>query len=440
MPTRPAGDRFQDTGQLHDDPVEDVQLDAQGKARGTDGRLLEDRKVTAERATTTHSGRRSQARVRRRLVKVLRRRRIARAAALDVLVAEDLHIGAGRDPAMATHGETLIRAVGEAAADRRMARSQRGLDRAGRIDQLQARQAKLRIRAGQGYNGLARHADGGHQTVVELRDLQEGLRAQIDSEIAQGSRKHQRLPRWIRQLPKLVLAADFCLLLYFFSGITNVNWARPLSADLTFAVLLATVVTTLSYGFLGFTGYRLRIHKITGTIHREDLEGLTRTAAAAAVVGSVFIAALIFIRMRTEVLSALGPRGWVTALVIALVLAAVSLLGNFLVVGIRALDGSRVDSPPGGALRGHRRSAVPGAPEKREIRPPRAPRRGSAWRRVAPRAGPGGDRSRISPGLGRAGHHGGARGSPGRRRSTAARCLTRAVTIVKPVTAISTLP
>ena len=48
----------------------------------------------------------------------------------------------------------------------------------------------------------------------------------------------------------------------------------------------------------------------------------------------------MFVRMRAEVLDALGPQGWVTALVIAVVLAVVSALANFLVVLIHALDGS----------------------------------------------------------------------------------------------------
>ena len=68
--------------------------------------------------------------------------------------------------------------------------------------------------------------------------------------------------------------------------------------------------------------------------------GLTRTACAAAAVGIAVIAALMFIRMQAEALIALGPAGWVTALVIALVVAVVSVLANFLVVAIHALDGS----------------------------------------------------------------------------------------------------
>ncbi|MGH3197201.1 MAG: hypothetical protein ACRDNT_14975 [Streptosporangiaceae bacterium] len=100
-------------------------------------------------------------------------------------------------------------------------------------------------------------------------------------------------------------------------------------------------MTTPCYGFLAFAGYRLRGYKDhSGGIAFGDLDGLTRAACGAAAAGMAVVAVLMFIRMRAEVLYALGSQGWVTALVIALVLAVVSLLANFLVVTIHALDGS----------------------------------------------------------------------------------------------------
>ena len=286
--------------------------------------------------------RRARARLRRGLSKVLRHQRVTQRSALDVLLAEDHHIGANRDPARATHAETVVRAAGKAGADGHLVRSQRRLDRAARrIDRQRARQARLLVRAGHRQHDLVRHPDGGQETVADLQRCQAAQRSQIEDEMARGSRKHRRLPRWIGHVPKLVLVVDFCLLLYFFAGITDVNWASPLSANLAFAVLLAAMVTTLCYGFLAFAGYRLRGYKDhSGGIAFGDLDGLTGAACAAAAVGMAAIAALMFIRMRTEVLYALGPQGWVTALVIALVVAVVSLLANFLVVAIHALDGS----------------------------------------------------------------------------------------------------
>ena len=286
--------------------------------------------------------RRARARLRRGLAKVLRRRQVTRRGALDVLLAEDHHIGANRDPARATHGETVVRTAGKVGADGHLARSQRRLDRAARrIDRQRARQARLIIRAGHRQHDLVRHPDGGQETVADMQRCQAAQRAQIEDEMARGSRKHRRLPRWIGHVPKLVLLVDLCLLLYFFAGITDVDWASPLSANLAFAVLLAIMVTTLCYGFLAFAGYRLRGYKDhSGGIAFGDLDGLTRAACGAAAAGMAVIAVLMFIRMRTEVLYALGPQGWVTALVIALVVAVVSLLANFLVVAIHGLDGS----------------------------------------------------------------------------------------------------
>ncbi len=144
--------------------------------------------------------------------------------------------------------------------------------------------------------------------------------------------------RWI---PKYVLAFDFCLLLYFFAGITNVSWASSLSLPLAFATVLAAMVTVLSYGFLAFTGHRLRSQKNhAGTIHPEELDGFTIAAFGIAIVVVAVLAMLMFLRIRTEVLYALGAQAQVTALMIGVAVAVVSAVANFLVIAIHAFDGS----------------------------------------------------------------------------------------------------
>jgi hypothetical protein len=323
--------------------VQDVVTPAPGI--GPDGAYPYGQPDLAAAVSAQRAQRRSGTRLQRSLARLLRRRRISRAAAhdaLSALAAENQHMGAGRDPGLATHGETLVRATGNAGADAHLARSQRRLNRAARrTDRLRARQARLLVRAGHRAGDLVRHPDGGQETVTSLQRHQAAQRAQIQDEMARGSRKHHRLPRWIGRTPKLVLLVDFCLLLYFFAGITDVNWASPLSANLAFAVLLAAMVTTLSYGFLAFAGYRLRSYKDhSGAVSFRDLDALTWMACGASIAGVAAVAALMFIRMRTEVLYALGPQATGTALMIALVVAVVSVLANFLVVGIHALDGS----------------------------------------------------------------------------------------------------
>ena len=286
--------------------------------------------------------RRSRARLQRSLGIMLRKARVTHRTALAALLAEDGHIADGRDPARPTHTETVVRAAAKRGADTHLARSQRRLNRAARrIDRLRAREATLLIRAGHRKHDLVRHPGGGHETVCDVQQHQAALRARIDDEMARGSRKHQRMPWWIGSIPKLVLIFDFGLLLYFFAGITDVDWSSPVSVSLAFAVLLAAMVTMLSYGFLAFTGYRLRGYKDhSGAVAADDLDAFTRIACGASFAGVIVIATLMFVRMRTEVLYALGSQAGFTVLMIALVLAVVSVLANFLVVAIHALDGS----------------------------------------------------------------------------------------------------
>jgi hypothetical protein len=293
--------------------------------------------VLAERARWRARGQLHSA-----LGRLVRRRRLSWRAALAALSAEDQHVGAARDLARKTHTESLVQALGKRAADASLAKSQRRLDRKLRkAERLQARQARLRVRAEHRARDRVRHPDGGHDTAERLERAGSDLRGRITAELADGSRKHGRLPRWIRHVPQLVLVVDFSLLLYFFAGITNVDWDSPVSSSLGFAILLGLMVTTLTYGFLSFTGYRLRMYKDhSGAIALRDLDGLTRAACGAAAGGAAIIATLMFVRMRAEVLDALGSQGWVTAVVIAAVLAAVSGLANFLVILIHALDGS----------------------------------------------------------------------------------------------------
>ena len=164
---------------------------------------------------------------------------------------------------------------------------------------------------------------------------------QINRETALGSLKHRRLPRWQHWIPKLVLFFDFILLLYFFAGITDVDWQSPLSMNLAFATALAAMVTVLSYGFLSFTGHRMRSHKNhAGTVHLDELDGFTKAAFGIAMTIIAVLAALMYLRIRGEVIDALGLQAGETTLVIPLAVAVVSAVSNYLVVLIHAFDGS----------------------------------------------------------------------------------------------------
>jgi hypothetical protein len=186
-----------------------------------------------------------------------------------------------------------------------------------------------------------KHPSGGDCTVEEILSEERARRSEIERDIATGSKRHHRLPRWLCSVPKWVLGFDFGLLLYFFSGITNVDWTNPLSLALAFAVVLAAMVTLLSYGFLSFTGHRLRSRKNNdGTIFHEDVDGVTVVAFVISVVVIAVLAVLMFTRIRTEVLYALGNQAQVTALVLATAVGVVDAAANFLVISVHALDGS----------------------------------------------------------------------------------------------------
>jgi hypothetical protein len=170
-----------------------------------------------------------------------------------------------------------------------------------------------------------KHPDGGERTVAETQADEEEQRQQINRETALGSRRHHRLPTWQSWIPKLVLVFDFALLLYFFAGITNVDWQDAVSMSLA----------------LSFTGHRMRSYKNhAGTVHLDEMDGFTRAAFGIALTVITVLAALMYLRIRSEVVGALGPQTGLTGLLIPMAVAVVSAVANLLVVLIHALDGS----------------------------------------------------------------------------------------------------
>ena len=194
-----------------------------------------------------------------------------------------------------------------------------------------------------GYCGgnFVAHPDGGVRTVAETAGDQDQQRTVIAADIQDGSRRHRRLPKTLRRIPVLVFVADALLLLYFFSGVTNVDWSSPLSAALVFAILLAVMVTGISFAFFRFAGDRLQQYKNdAGTVPLRGLDEFTAASAVLALAAMAVLAALMFTRMHAEVIDALGNGAGGTAIIIGLTLAVISILANTLVVAVHALDGS----------------------------------------------------------------------------------------------------
>jgi hypothetical protein len=286
--------------------------------------------------------RRKTARHTRSVFTALRGGRLSRRAAVRSLKLEQELHGAQRAADTSTHGEALVHSVGKSGGDLALGRTQRRLNKqAAARDALQARQQSLTVQADHRPHDLVDHPDGGVRTAADTQADQADQRAEIAAEEEQGSRKHRRLPRGLRLVPKLVLFFDAVLLLYFFAGVTNVDWARPLAAALVFALMLACAVTGISYGFFTLAGGMLNSHKAEdGTLGLDELDPVTKAVLALAGLGVMVLALLMFVRMRAEVLQALGTDHGGAALVIALTLAMVSVLANTMVVVVHALDGS----------------------------------------------------------------------------------------------------
>ncbi len=262
--------------------------------------------------------------------------------AVRALVAEQDGTGGLRDPAGATHGEVVVHSIARRKAGGVLHSTYQRLSwLLRRTDRLRARKATLHARINLIPHEHVPHPYGGHRTVEQTQTDRNALAARVNAERAQNSRKHERLPRWFRHLPQVVLVFDFLLLLYFLSGITDVNWAAPESPQLAFAVALAAMITLVSYGCFALAGDRLRAHKDhSGRIPLGSLDWLTRVIVVACTVGIAVLGLLMFSRMWSEVLIALGNGATTTAISVAAAVTSVSVLANMMVISVHALDGS----------------------------------------------------------------------------------------------------
>lgn len=259
--------------------------------------------------------------------------------AIRALLAEHEGTDTPHDPARVTHGEVVVHSIARRKADGVLHSTYRRLSwLLRRTDRLRARKATLHARIGLIPHEHVAHPHGGHHTVEQTQADRNALATRVNAERGQNSRKHERLPRWFRQIPRVVLVFDFLLLLYFLSGITDVNWGDPESPQLAFAVAVAAMITLVSYGCFAFAGDRLRAHKDhSGRIPLADLDWLTRLIVIACTVGIVILGFLMFSRMWSEVLLALGNGAKTTAISVAAAVTAVSVLANVMVIPAHGL-------------------------------------------------------------------------------------------------------
>ena len=160
-----------------------------------------------------------------------------------------------------------------------------------------------------------------------------------ESGIQRGGLRHRRLPKILRWLPVPLFAVDALLLLSFFSGVTDVNWAQPLSAALVFAVLLAAMATGISFAFFRFAGNRLQQDGNTGSRRTGDEPKADKHRARRARRGS----------------RRFGPSRWTDA--VALAAAAVLTIALVITGIVFGLGFSRASVPQSVAFDPH--TAVP---------------------------------------------------------------------------------
>ena len=210
---------------------------------------------------------------------------------------------------------------------------------------------------------VASHNDRCEHAIATTMRVEAQLRSLIDVDREMGSRKHDRVPAWMRFLPRLVIMLDFCIFAYYFGEITDENWGSPLSAHLTLAILLGGTATTAIVGLLLCAGSRLRVYKDhSGVVRIRDIDALTGAMASGSFAMIAVFCALLFVRMRADIADALGAAAAEKAILIASMLAVVSAMGNVLVMVTRSRDGSddlaRLEALSAAAARTRQRGAA----------------------------------------------------------------------------------
>lgn len=278
-----------------------------------------------------------------RVLRVLRGKRFAYRRALSALVIEQKLLGVRRHPDTRSYIETVVASLGKAAGDTVIEEVYHDLDKlAATTDGLRTQQALLRDRAAGIRDEYVDHPDGGARTVAETLADQREQRALIQADQRAGSRRHRRLPVLLRRAPAGFFVFDALLLLWFFSGVTDVDWTNhPASVSLAVAIAMAAIATGATFVLCRHVGDRLLHYKDDeGHLSPLGMDWWTRASVVLAVVIVTVVAPFMFIRMRSEVLDDLGQKAQGTAIIVGLVLALVSVLAVYVTIAVHALDGS----------------------------------------------------------------------------------------------------
>lgn len=163
----------------------------------------------------------------------------------------------------------------------------------------------------------------------------------IGHDVRRGAVRHTRLPWAVRQVPRLVALIDLAVLFTFCGIVFNVDPGAPLTTPVATlaALFLAVLASGVAYSWLAVTGARLKIFRseigevVWGVVGRTTwlLIGVSLVLVAA-------LGVLMYSRVVAEAVSAEQQAG--PAVLLGVVFAVVSVVGNLSVIAVHALDGS----------------------------------------------------------------------------------------------------
>lgn len=210
-------------------------------------------------------------------------------------------------------------------------------------DTLKRRLERINFQANDIQNvQLIRSPRGGRCTLRDAQSIQNELRVRVDAEIRQGDHRHDRVGRWLRQVPKLLIA-DLLVTVWFFSSVFNVDWAQPAVVPLLLSLVFAFLATGIGYIVLTKTGEHLRTFKDWNRkIPWHALDATAIGFIAGAVVVSALLSAMVYVRLHEEIFDALGSEKTGVALTVAVIFACLYMAGNLAIVAVNAFDGSEI--------------------------------------------------------------------------------------------------
>jgi hypothetical protein len=180
---------------------------------------------------------------------------------------------------------------------------------------------------------------GGLTTVAAASADMQDLRHAVLGETRAGSRRHLRISRTQRLVVRLLPALDWVVLVWFLTGVLNVD-LRVVDPALLVAVALALLCTIAVAAWTSAVGEHIQRSKDDrGDVVWQHLDTTSWALLAITLVMSALLGVLMYVRVADEVYQATGVAD-ATGVAIALALAASVVLLNTYVLYLSFRDGS----------------------------------------------------------------------------------------------------